>query len=279
MHGAHLSIFLKRRAIMATQEGPLQFSGRIGNLLGTNGDNHRRFVGMHRFISKERIMKGKEFVNTRKNMSEFGASAQVLSGVMKCLGDDGKSFGGKRYRAEMQRKMHKAIVRGPGLLGRRTYESVATGDLLEKLELNPADQVSQRFTADYTIAVNADRNEAVLTVPAFVADNKVAAPGGATHFVVRLCAGVQSDIAYYATGGYKPVNATLHGKVNVQESAFLPVSGLTTAFTLTATIPGSPVLPTTAGLLVGLGIVFYKEVNTVQNLLHQANALRIEAVF
>jgi hypothetical protein len=246
----------------------------MGDLLGTNDGRHCH-TRLHRFIEKDRIMKDKSFANTRRNMSEFGGAGIAVNGLMACLGDDGKSFGGKRYRSFLQKTMRSAVTEGSGVDGKRSFEAVASGYLLEGLELNKQDQFSSRFRASYGISVNADRNEAVLTVAGFSADSVVLRPSGGTEFVVKLYAGALSDIAHFATGGYKPVNPTLHGLVDVQATSLQPVSGANAGFTLTATLPGSPVLPSTAGLVVAVSIEFVKTVNGVSNLLMQGNCLRI----
>lgn len=261
---------------MATQNGVIQYRGRLGNLLGTRSRNGNS-IRLQNFLDVDRIRSDPDFANTRKNMAEFRGASLGVDALMACLGANGKSFGGKRYRARLMKRVLEMLKLGNGVDGARSLEVMANGWSLNGVDLNHEDSLGSRFHAYLVplVAVNSDRNTAVLTVPSFNAEEMVGAPLGASHFRLSLYAGALSDHVMGATGRYEPVNTSLHRLVSVDSTGPQAVAGANAGFTLTAALPGLPVLPSTAALVVSVSIQFYKEVNSVLGLLASGNALQI----
>lgn len=264
--------------IMATQVSVIQFKGRLSNTMGTRRQGKVE-IHMHRFIEKEDIESKPAFENTRRNNSEFKGASKAVNSLMGCFGGNGKRFGGKFYRARLLRETLAMVKRGPGDDGSRSFLVVGNAFDLRNFDMNLADQFLSRFTDLPAPVVNTDRNQAVLTIPSFAADEVVVAPEGAKKFKLKLYVGVLSDLVMGTNGKYELVNPNTNRQVGIATSAALPVTGAISGIVLTATLPGSPVLPTTAGLVVSVSIEFFKETNGNLSLLAQGNALQIIDVY
>ena len=258
---------------MAEQTGIIQFKGRLAQYLGTRGEK-KNIIREQKFVTKERIRNDPEYERTRRHISEFKGVAKAMMDLLDCFDGSGNSFGGKGYRQELMRRAMQMLKKGAGVDGERTFESGPNKHLLKGLEMNRADRFSTRFAARYDLTVNNDRNQAVMTVAPFF-ENKVQKPRAAKWYIVKLYVGVLSDLVMGADGKYESANPNLYQLVQVVESAPQPVGGSNSGFSLTATLPGSPILPSSAVLVVSASIEFYKEVNSDLYLLAQGNALKI----
>ena len=234
---------------------------------------------MQRYVEKEDVESHPAFENTRRNMSEFKGASMAVTNLMGCFGGKGRGFGGKNYRAKLLRETLAMVKRGPGDDGSRSFLVAGNAYDLRGYNLNESELFTSRFMEVPTPVVNTDRNQAVLTFPSFVADEVVIAPQGAHWFKLRLYVGALSDLEKGSTGKYESVNPNTNRLSGIATSAPQPIHGAISGITLTATLPGSPVLPSTAGLVVALSIEFFKEVNGNLNLLAAGNALQIIDVY
>lgn len=264
---------LQNHKIMAEQIGIIQFKGRLTNLLGTTG-RKKNIIRQQNFVTKERIRTDPEYERTRRHISEFKGVAMAVADLMDCFDGEGNSFGGRGYRQELMKRTMVMLKKGAGVDGERTFESGPNKHLLRGMEMNRADRFKYRFGAKYTLTVNNDRNQAVLTVPSFV-ETKVKKPLAAEWYIVKLYVGVLSDLVMGADGKYESANPNMYQLVDVVETPPQDPMGVNAGFTLTATLPGSPILPSTAVLVVSASVEFYNDVNGNLGLLAQGNGLRI----
>ncbi len=265
---------------MARQKGIIKLKGKIGDITFYENDG-QSLARLKGGIDKERIHKDPKFKRTRENMAEFGGSASVGKSLRMSLITVIKAFG-DRYVVSRIVKLMKAInARGPGDRGKRTFEIVVNKDLLEGFEFNEKEVLGGVFNAPYTLTVNNDRNEVTLDIPDFDADSFVTAPEGATHFRIISAIGVLSDFTYnQPTKKYEPTDPGVNEEGARVVSSEISITGMVgSTTTLVATIPGSPVLPATAGLVACIGIEFLQELNGSFYLLESANAMRIDDVF
>ena len=137
------------------------------------------------------------------------------------------------------------------------------------------------FSAPFTVSPNVARNEVTLDVPIFDVDALVTAPQGTTHFKLVLVITVLSDHYFdSAEGGYVPTDPDLNSVNAVTSSAALEIDvPIVAPVQLIATLPGSPVMTATCGLVTCVGIEFYQEVTGTLYSLAQSNGMRIVNVF
>ncbi len=152
---------------------------------------------------------------------------------------------------------------------------------LHRFPLNQGDRFKNWFKAPYDVQVNPDRNTATLVVPLFDIDfGTMKVPQGATHFRVFVCVGVLSDLQYSGSDArYEAVNGQIHGLNGEERTAWLSTVGQNPGFQLVATVSGLPILPSTAGLVVSMGVEFCFMVNTMPQLKAEGNAMDILDLF
>lgn len=264
---------------MAKNIGLIKISGKVGDLQFFQKDGSA-FVGLSSQLSKDRIMKDPAFARTRENMSEFGGAATVSKSLRNSL---------IPLRGLIESGLHSRFVGlirqtinlGTGVRGERRVEFSLNPEELEGFELNKTTKVSETVLTTNTLGANVDRNQLTLNVQEFLPTDYLMFPEGTTHFRMILAGLSISDFQPVgAKKKYRPVNTVQHGLFVKESTAELPINTLVAGgLTLTADLPGSPVLDPEVLLAGFIGIQFLQEVNGVFYALASHNALRIEKVF
>lgn len=264
---------------MGRQRGCVHISGQFDDMQFSL-DGKRGNVKLSVPIDKSRIDKDPEFAGTRKANAEFKGAALGASAVQECLGGKSFTFGDRYFRSRLQGQLTAMLKAGPGREGERMLEVVATAEKLRLVHLDDGERFGSRFRGSYDLTVNPDRNTATFVVGQFEVEDKIGVPQGATDFRLFLCAGVVSDYTY--VGGrtvYEPVNAAINKLHNLVYTPLMPVSGTNTGFQIVAAVPTLPILPSSAGLVVSVGIQFYKVVNGYPSIKAEGNAMQIHGLF
>ena len=264
---------------MGRQRGLVHISGQFDDVqLSIDGKHGVAKLSVP--MTKDRIKNDPDMENTRKVNAEFTAASLATDALQRCTCGRNYSFGDRYLRSRLQGKLNGIVRRGAGDFGKRMLEVLPNKESLKGLALHPSESFSARLTTAMTVDVNADRNTATLTVPSFVSKGRLHYPEGSTHFRVFVCVGVLSDFQY--VGGeavYEAVNPTINGVNAEAYSAYMDVTGQNAGFQVIAALPGLPVLPGTAGLVVSMGIEFFFDVNSNYNLKAVGNAMEIYDVF
>ncbi len=265
---------------MAINKSFVKLEGTLDNLTFYHKDG-KNLVKSKSAVSKSRIMTDSAFRRTRENMREFGGAARVgkafrtaFSGVVKTMGD---TYMGSRVNGLMKR-----INRyGAGVRGERDFEVVTYGETLKGFEFNKVTPLNSQFFAPSAVPViNATRDEVTWIIPDFNTDSFIITPEGASHFRLVLAAGYVSDHAFSGMQqGYEPVNEDVNGLGGVSYSADIPLVGMVGGITtLTLDLSSVGVIPATSALFVGIGIIFYQEINGDLYELAQGNAMKVVTV-
>lgn len=266
---------------MGKQTGLVYLTGQYGDVqlyVNANGTPVAKF---QRRTSGKKVKKDKNFGLTRKNGDEFTASAYAGRSLRVCLGERISTFADRNFQARLVQVMSGVLQQGAGMAGQRSLEFGPNKDHLIRLDADKRTTLRSRFYAPFTVTANVARNTATLDVPVFDAQNFINPPQGATHFRLLLVAGVLSDYGY--TGGnvvYAPVNPTMNELVVTTMSATLPAYGvLPGPLSLVAAVPTLPTLPSTASLIVSVGIEFLRVINSFEEVMASGNALQVVEVF
>lgn len=265
---------------MGKQYGPLEIRGVIGGMqFGRNSDGSPGVKKARRF-SLHALKVGKNYARTRDNNAEFTGSARATHGLRLALGERVRLFADRLLTARLMALTYRVLAKGPGAGGSRTFEVGPNAVDFRNLELSASERFRGRFQAPFTLAVNPDRNVATVDVPAFDTDYQLRCPNGATHYRLILVAGSLSDYAYTGQSDvYAAVNPGLAGLTSLVESGIAPALGVVQPqLQLVASLPGSPVLPSSAGLVVSLGVEFFRMVNSQAQLLASGNAMQVVGV-
>jgi hypothetical protein len=240
--------------------GIIPLNGRIGRIAffkTADGYQARAKTG----VTASRIATDPAFQRTRENGREFGTAGKagkVLRTAFSSLLD---STSDRRMVSRLTQQMHNALkadAKNP-----RGERNVIDGEatLLEGFEFNDQGKLSATFFAPYTSDINRVTGELKVSIPAFVPQNLISAPAGATHFKL-ISGGAEVDFEN------KLYTADLHN------SAELPLNNVATAdIAFNNIVPANSKHP----LFLVLGVVFFQQVNATMYPLNNGafNALAI----
>jgi hypothetical protein len=267
---------------MAKQTGLVKYSGTMGGvrhfkIKGLDGD----FAGLAGGPTAEQIQNDEAFTRTRENMSEFGGCASAAKSIRVGLAQIMKQFSDPRLTGRLTAIMKQVnLTDTTSARGKRNIKVSTNRPLFAGLNFDANISLAGIFNAPYTLTNNTARNSATFTIPVFNPVNLINAPAGATHFRLLNAIAVVSDWQYNnTTGKYEPVSTALSQLVNIQYSGYMDLSTVTTAATLTSTLPSSPTMTTNVSVLNCIGIEFYQQVGTNYYLFSSGNALRVDSVF
>jgi hypothetical protein len=265
---------------MAKYNSIFEVRGHIGASTFQKRDG-KMVVGRTSSLDKSKIEQADAFQRTRENMSEFGGSAVVGKSLREGIAAAVERFADGRFAGRLTACFRRISKFGAGARGQRMFEVFSNRAHLEGLEFDKSMPLTQVFFPDYTVSVNAARNEVTLDLPIFPIDTFVRVPQGATHWQLVLAITVVTDHSFdTVTTRYVPVDATLNGLNATVESGLLPVTGLLpNPLQLVATLPGNPTLSAAAGLMACVGVEFSQNVNGVPYVFAQHNAMRLVNVF
>jgi hypothetical protein len=267
---------------MAKQKGHIKYVGTLGEVRHFKiKGNTGYFAGLKGGPTAEQIKTAPGFIRTRENMSEFAACAMTgkslrigLSAIMKQMTDS-------QFTGRLTAIMKKINIEdGSEARGQRAILVSLQPQYLKGLDFNRNISFNGIFSAPFTLTPNVDRNESVLSVPAFNPLNYLNIPSGATHFRIINAVSVISDFVYNsATGSYEPAEPVLNELSNIAYSDYTPVDVVTALIDVTATLPGAPTLTTNVSVLGSIGIEFYQQVGVNYYLFNAGNAMKVQEIF
>lgn len=266
---------------MSKQIGLIRLKGKIGGVsfYKSGGDDLARVANGP---TKERIDNDPAFIRTRENNKEFGGSATAAKSFRLALAFFIQTMGDARLTSRLT-KLFKEInsLDVTSARGQRSIQLSAHRSMLMNFELNKNVAFSSVFNAPFSFTNTATREEGSVTIPAFLPQNFIHAPTGATHFKIISAIGVVSDYIYNtANEAYEPTDPTLNILAAIDATAVTPIDGIVPVnFTLTTTLPGSPSMTGTVSVVQCLGIEFYQRIGSTDYLLAQDNCMKVVNVF
>jgi hypothetical protein len=267
---------------MARQKGHVKYVGTLGEVRHFKiKGNEGYFAGLKGGPTAEQVKTAPGFIRTRENMSEFAACANAgksvrigLSAVMKQMTDS-------QFTGRLTAIMKKINIEdGSEARGQRAVLVSQQPQYLKGLDFNRNISFNGILSAPFTLTPNVDRNESVLSIPAFNPLNYLNIPSGATHFRIINALSVISDFVFNpTTGSYEPAEPLLNETSNISYSAYTPVNAVTALIDVVATLPGAPTLTTNVAVLGSVGIEFYQQVGVNYYIFNAGNAMKIQEVF
>jgi hypothetical protein len=266
---------------MAKFRSLFRVSGDIGDVSFYEKDG-QKFMRQTTSLDKERIQNAPEFKRTRENMREFGGAAKAGKSLRVGLANVLKRYADSNFTSRLT-KVFKKVQRAAttGERGKRAIQVLPNKAKLVGMSIHKDELLEMVFNAPFTVTANAGRNVVTLDVPIFDADTLVSPPNGATHFKLVLVAACLSDHVFDVDEeAYAATDPSLSTLNAFASSAALPVGVPTTApLQLVATLPGSPTMTTSCGVVACVGIEFYQEVLGTMYILAQSNGMRIVNIF
>src|SRR5690606_7162831 len=260
---------------MAKNRSYLKFEGTLDGLTYYD-QKGQSLVKTKTSVSESRIMNDPKVMTTRQNMTELGGCAQAGKAFRKAFAGMVGIMGDSYISARVSAVMKRINLNTPGLRGRRNIDLVANSDLLIDFSFNPVDSLDAILRAPYgQPTLNPDRDMATWVIPDFNTDSFLKSPEGATHFQLILALGIVSNYQYTAsTGKYQPVEKDFNGKGIIAYSTYIPIGGMVGSdTTIIADLGIGAAIPATVVSVAAIGIMFFQEVDGVQNQLSANDSL------
>lgn len=229
-------------------------------------------------VSKNRIMNDPAFKRTRENMQEFAGASASGKAFRDGFAGLAQSMGDTYLSARLSGLMKRINSQGAGDRGERDIDVVTFQDLFRNFEFNRATVFDSKFFAPSALpSINASRDQVTWSIPDFNTDSYINKPEGATHFRLVLAGSYVSNYGYVSgVKGYEPVDDSVNGRGGFEASAEIALGGMVGAVTdLTIDFTALGAIPVSSALFVGVGIVFYQEVNGNFYELAQGNCMKI----
>ncbi len=248
---------------MAQQKGILKIKGTMNDMtFYKTADGY--LVKEKSEVSKEKIATDPAFQRTRENNSEFGRAGKASKVLRQSIRTMLQNAKDARVTSRLTKEMMRVVK--ADATSARGLRNVIDGEteLLTGFEFNINSTLASTVFAPYTREINRVTGELKITIPAFDAAAQIAAPAGATHYLLSS-AGV--DIDFEAESFATEYFDTLH----------LPWNSIPTApIAIVHTLPANSTHP----LFLFLGVQFFQEVNGTQYPLRNGafNALSIVLV-
>lgn len=229
---------------MAQQKGHLPVKGRIGNL-SFYKTRDGFLVKDKGGIDKNRIASDPKFQRTRENGAEFGRAGKagkLLRNAVKAVSQ--KSSDGRAVSRLTKLMM---TVLKTDTESRRGERTVVNGniELLQGFQFNISAVLDSTFFAPFTTAIDRATGHLSVDIDAFVPENMVGKPEGATHFQINSAA---AEVDFEGN-----VYAAAHSS-----SATIPWDNVETApISLENVVTANSTHP----LFLLLGVEFFQEVN------------------
>jgi len=267
---------------MSRQIGLIKLKGNIGDISFYKSDGVN-LARMANGPSRERILNDPSFLRTRENNVEFGGCATAAKALRMALINVIRSKCDARSTGRLTSLFKQINLKSDGVRGQRSITLSGHKELLEGFNFNRRTNLSQVFTAPYSVTHNDDRNSCSLVTGSFIPGNCISAPTGASHFRMFAAMGVVSDYVFDVnTGSYVPTDPLLNmiGSITYSDYNDLSVAG-ETSISIDVALPGAtpPVMTDTVSVVQCIGIEFYQVIASAYYILAQHNCMKIEKVF
>jgi hypothetical protein len=230
--------------IMAKQSSIIKLEGTIGDISfykSKDGYQAREKGG----VTKERIQNDPAFQRTRENGSEFGRAGIAGRIVRTAFRPLLLNIADSNVTSRLTRKMIEVIQSDPASIRGERNVLNGTLTLLSGFEFNINAPLGATVYAAYSTLFEATTGNAVVQIPAFIPQNSIASPQGATHFkFVSAAAEINFEDESY--------------KMTTSRSPEIVIGAQTeNAITLTNVLTVGSTLPT----FLIFGLEFYQLVN------------------
>ena len=230
---------------MARQKGVIKLQGQMGGVSFYKSQQDGFLAREKGGVDAQRIKNDPNFARTRENGAEFGragAAGKLLRTALRSLIINTQD---SRMTSRLTKEMVSVVQ--ADVTNPRGQRNVIDGEaeLLAGFEFNDSAKLNRTLFAPYTTNIDRAGGTSVINVPAFIPNQMIAFPQGATHF--RLVAGV-AEIDFEAN--VYVVNSSKTAELVIDEVA-TAIIALNNAFTAASTHP----------VFLVFGIEFLQQVN------------------
>lgn len=232
---------------MAKLKGLIKIQGTVGDLTFYKSQDGY-IVKEKTDFDKEKYDNDKAYARSRENANEFGTAGKATKLFRAAFRELIVKVKDNRLSSRLTKKMMQVVQ--ADATSTRGQRNVIDGEteLLEGFECNANAILSSTIYAPYTATIDRVTGTLAINVPAFIPENDIIIPEGATHFKM-VSGGAELDFE----------NETHVSSFS--ESAFIPYDETTVpAITLSNVVTANSTHP----LILIMGLQFYQLVNGVQ---------------
>ncbi len=154
------------------------------------------------------------------------------------------------------------------------------GEALNGFEFNSEHPFHDVFKARYFVKNGSNRGHLILHYPAFIPKEKLTVPEEASHFKLYTQLVTLSDFEFDDEHGYRPISKKFHGKKSEFYSQMLPILKIPIQpITSQLSVNNGMGVPNSSGLLLTMGIHFYRYEDCKYVPMSKKSALGIVSVF
>ncbi|MDP4267653.1 MAG: hypothetical protein Q8880_09500 [Bacteroidota bacterium] len=232
-------------------------------------------------LDKEKIETAESMKRTRENDTEMGGAGTVTKATRRGFSTFVKYMTDRKFTGRLTKALHEILILADGVRGERPLNISEHKELLADFDFNCKCPMGSVFQVPFNLSISPDRLTSTLTLQTFNPKDDLYVPQGASHVRFINAVNVVSNYQYDATAKkYYPTDSVNNMLFARTYSDYIPVNSPVLAPTvITATISGTPVLGADVSVVNAIGIEFSQEVNLVQYLFAQNNAMMIRSVF
>ncbi len=246
---------------MAILKGIIDLEGTLGDIT-VYTVNGKRIVRQKGGVDKKKIMRGKNYVRTRENMSEFGGAVAAAKVLRQSILSIARGFIDSNFTGRQQGKYRDMISTAQGLRGQRIFRPLEHSEALLAIPFNPKLHLDSILRLRPVITANAGRTAATLSLPGFNPKTDVFREPGATHVELIYIVVIQPGFAYDVHSKcYKRMDELSQHYMQTISSGLIP---LTTDEASDISLPAPafniPALHKDSALISILGVRYHQQI-------------------
>ncbi len=209
---------------MAKLKGLIDFQGTLGGI-SAYMRNGERVLRQASGADRKKIMRGKNYVRTRENMTEFGGGVAAAKVLRQSLTPVMRGFSDTYFTGRLQGKYRDMISEAPGKRGQRVFKPLVHADAIMAIPFDVKLHLDSVLRVKPLITVNAQRTAATLSVLSFTPAMDIFPPTGATHLELIYAIALQPAFEYDpASKKYKRTDGLNQYYMQTISSELIPVN-------------------------------------------------------
>jgi hypothetical protein len=246
---------------MAKQVGTVTLSGKMNDIIFYHSQDGA-LARMAGGLNKDRVKKDKAFEGSRRASAAFKHVGEAAGLLRRAMGPKAMMLEETRMTGKLSGKIWEVLK--SDTMRRNDERRIYLGNmgLLKGFQWNSEQTLDNMLRTRKTVAMDRENGVMEVLMDSFVPTKGLDYPAGATHFeVIGSGAAIDFDKGVYewdyVSDGVRPINGKGSGVI-----------------TISCKVGAGSTRP----LLLGVGVVFYQEVNGIMNMLKGGGAFGIVGV-
>ncbi|MDQ3191683.1 MAG: hypothetical protein M3Q58_08825 [Bacteroidota bacterium] len=242
--------------------------------------NNKQFVKSKSNLDKNRVMTDPAFENSRKSMTEFGACSLAASKLRTSLMPLSKEYGERSTWNRLVGTVQEIMLESKGKNNKGSISFSRFGYFFEGFNFNKSYKFDAVFLANHEVEYNETKGQVITKISAFDPSKFINFPKGSTHYRLLTAYCFMSDYKHNKKSNiYIEVVPEVNGQSKIKYS---PLLALNISAQKSITIKNSTKVnpfPKNTGLVIFIGIEFYKQEGNRFYNLENRKAMKVLTVF